>query len=81
MALFNPNSEVAWARCASRRGTARCAPTPGPAPFCSSGICVERASNQVDRLERRLPTSEFGFNGNEMVCLAKLSSSRPIIAS
>jgi hypothetical protein len=39
---------------------ARCAPTPGPAPFCSSSICVERASNQVILLGRRLPTFESG---------------------
>ena len=52
-------------RCASCRGTASAAadaPTPGPAPFCSSGICVKRASNPVIRLHRRLPTFEFGFN-------------------
>ena len=48
-------------RCVSCRGTARCAPTPGPAPFCSSGIRVERASNQVIRFERRLPTFELGL--------------------
>ena len=53
-------------RCASCRGTASAAadaPTPGPAPFCSSGICVEPASNQVIRLERRLPTFTFGMKG------------------
>jgi hypothetical protein len=45
----------------SCRGTARCAPRPDPAPFRSSGICVKRASNQVLRLDRRLPTFEFGL--------------------
>jgi hypothetical protein len=54
----------AWFRCAFCRGTASAAadaPTSRTAPFCSSGICVERASNQVVRLERRLPIFEFGL--------------------
>ena len=53
-------------RCASCRRTASAeadAPSPGTALFCSSGICVERASNQVIRLERRLPTLAFGIKG------------------
>ena len=60
----------AWFRCAFCRGTARCAPTPHPAPFCSSGLCVERAPNQVGRLERRLPIFEFGFNRRSAIYLS-----------
>ena len=59
-----PNSEVRVGTMCILRGTASAAadaPTPGPAPFCSSGIGVERTSNQVTRLERRLPTFEFGL--------------------
>jgi hypothetical protein len=56
--------KLAWRRCASGRGRARCAPTPAPTRFCFSGMRVERASNQVIRLERRLPTFGFGLNKN-----------------
>jgi hypothetical protein len=57
--------KLADVRRTSCRGTASAAadaPTPDPAPFCSSGICVKRASNQVIRLDRRLPVFEFGFD-------------------